>query len=125
VDIEDGGVSGVAYGDMLEFAPGDTPRYVEKPGTRIKALYFSDDWEHSNGCAFEFSVASDAGISTFAAAGRPLTREEGCRRLEAAARAGGGGFRRVRIARGEREAYGSEIPRSWQIFRTRKSLISV
>jgi hypothetical protein len=33
VDIEDGGVSGVAYGDVLEFAPGDTPRCVEKPGT--------------------------------------------------------------------------------------------
>ena len=33
VDIEDGGVSGVAFGDILEFAPGDTPRCVEKPGT--------------------------------------------------------------------------------------------
>ena len=33
VDIEDGGVSGVAYGGALEFAPGDTPRAVEKPGT--------------------------------------------------------------------------------------------
>lgn len=33
VDVEDGGVSGVAFGDTLEFAPGDTPRCVEKPGT--------------------------------------------------------------------------------------------
>ena len=33
VDIHDGGVSGVAYGDVLELAPGDTPRCVEKPGT--------------------------------------------------------------------------------------------
>ncbi len=33
VDVNDGGVSGVAYGDLIEFAPGDTPRCVEKPGT--------------------------------------------------------------------------------------------
>ncbi len=33
VDVNDGGVSGVAYGDVIEFAPGDTPRCVEKPGT--------------------------------------------------------------------------------------------
>lgn len=33
IDIHDGGVSGVAFGDLLEFAPGDTPRCVEKPGT--------------------------------------------------------------------------------------------
>ena len=33
VDVDDGGVSGVAYGAVVEFAPGDTPRAVEKPGT--------------------------------------------------------------------------------------------
>ena len=33
IDVHDGGVSGVAFGDVLEFAPGDTPRCVEKPGT--------------------------------------------------------------------------------------------
>jgi hypothetical protein len=33
VDIKDGGVSGVALGDVIEFAPGDTPRCVEQPGT--------------------------------------------------------------------------------------------
>lgn len=33
VDVADGGVSGVVYGNVLEFAPGDTPRCVEKPGT--------------------------------------------------------------------------------------------
>jgi hypothetical protein len=33
VDVEDGGVSGVAFGSTLELAPGDTPRCVEKPGT--------------------------------------------------------------------------------------------
>jgi hypothetical protein len=33
VDVNDGGVSGVAHGSVVEFAPGDTPRAVEKPGT--------------------------------------------------------------------------------------------
>jgi hypothetical protein len=33
VDVNDGGVSGVAHGNVLEFAPGDTPRAVEKAGT--------------------------------------------------------------------------------------------
>src|SRR6202167_3919329 len=32
VDIYDGGVSGVVQGDIVEFAPDDTPRCVEKPG---------------------------------------------------------------------------------------------
>ncbi len=32
VDISDGGVSGVLLGDVIEFAPEDTPRAVEKPG---------------------------------------------------------------------------------------------
>ncbi|MBZ5530642.1 MAG: hypothetical protein LAO20_04355 [Acidobacteriia bacterium] len=29
VDVDDGGVSGVAHGDVIEFAPRDTPRVVE------------------------------------------------------------------------------------------------
>jgi hypothetical protein len=33
IDIHDGGVSGVLMGNVLEFAPDDTPRCVEKPGT--------------------------------------------------------------------------------------------
>ena len=32
IDINDGGVSGVVQGDIMEFAPDDTPRCVEKPG---------------------------------------------------------------------------------------------
>lgn len=32
IDVNDGGVSGVALGGLLEFAPQDTPRAVEKPG---------------------------------------------------------------------------------------------
>lgn len=31
VDVADGGVSGVVQGDIIEFAPDDTPRAVEKP----------------------------------------------------------------------------------------------
>jgi len=38
IDVNDGGVSGVAYGDVIEFAPGDTPRCVEKPGTAAMPL---------------------------------------------------------------------------------------
>lgn len=33
IDVNDGGVSGVALGNVVEFSPGDTPRCVEKPGT--------------------------------------------------------------------------------------------
>jgi hypothetical protein len=33
IDVGDGGVSGVVQGDLVEFAPGDTPRCVDKPGT--------------------------------------------------------------------------------------------
>lgn len=33
IDINDGGVSGVVQGGVVEFAPDDTPRCVEKPGT--------------------------------------------------------------------------------------------
>ncbi len=33
VDVNDGGVSGVVLGEVIEFAPRDTPRCVEKPGT--------------------------------------------------------------------------------------------
>lgn len=32
IDVDDGGVSGVVFGDAIEFAPGDTPRCVEKLG---------------------------------------------------------------------------------------------
>lgn len=32
IDVADGGVSGVIHGDVMEVAPGDTPRCVEKPG---------------------------------------------------------------------------------------------
>jgi hypothetical protein len=35
VDIRDGGVSGVLLGNVIEFAPDDTPRAVEKPGISL------------------------------------------------------------------------------------------
>lgn len=38
VDIDDGGVSGVVMGGVAEFAPHDTPRCVEKPGTAALAV---------------------------------------------------------------------------------------
>lgn len=38
VDISDGGVSGVVEGGVMEFAPDDTPRCVEKAGTVSIAL---------------------------------------------------------------------------------------
>ncbi|HZT94753.1 MAG TPA: hypothetical protein VE985_09775 [Gaiellaceae bacterium] len=37
VDVNDGGVSGVALGHVVEFVPGDTPRGVEKPGVALLA----------------------------------------------------------------------------------------
>lgn len=32
IPLDDGGVSGVSIGDVIEFAPADTPKCVEKPG---------------------------------------------------------------------------------------------
>jgi hypothetical protein len=45
--------------------------------TRFRALYFSDDWEWSHGCTFEFAVAWDAGLPTYTQAGRSLALDEG------------------------------------------------
>jgi len=33
IDVNDGGVSGVALGNVIEFTPNDTPKGVDKPGT--------------------------------------------------------------------------------------------
>ncbi|HYN19491.1 MAG TPA: DUF4406 domain-containing protein, partial [Thermoanaerobaculia bacterium] len=52
--------------------------------TRCKAVYFGDDWEYSNGCAFEFAVAHDAGIPTYDAGGESLTLEQGVEKIVAA-----------------------------------------
>ncbi|WP_252947702.1 hypothetical protein [Oceanicola sp. 502str15] len=67
VDISDGGVSGVLQGRILEFAPDDTPRCVEKPGVAsmsfelgmslLEAVYgFRPDIEAVAGERTEFSI---------------------------------------------------------------------
>lgn len=54
--------------------------------TRFRAVYFSDDWEYSNGCTFEFAVAWDAGLPTFDARGHDLGLPAGIALIERAAR---------------------------------------
>lgn len=67
VDVFDGGVSGVAQGCTLEFAPDDTPRCVEKPGVAslplgmglamLKTVYgFDPDIGDTTEARVEFSV---------------------------------------------------------------------
>jgi hypothetical protein len=67
VDIEDGGVSGVVQGDLMEFAPDDTPRCVEKPGVAsfpkpfgtsllTKVYGFAPALGDSNHARLEFSI---------------------------------------------------------------------
>lgn len=67
VDIHDGGVSGVVIGNVIEFAPDDTPRAVEKPGTAslplgwgirlLTAVYgFEPDVAVPRGTRLEFSI---------------------------------------------------------------------
>jgi len=41
IDITDGGVSGVIHGNIVEFAPDDTPRCVEKPGVCSLPKYWA------------------------------------------------------------------------------------
>lgn len=43
IDTGDGGVSGVALGEIIEFAPLDTPRGVEKPGAVSLPYQFAID----------------------------------------------------------------------------------
>jgi hypothetical protein len=50
--------------------------------TRIKAVWFNENWEFSNGCTFEFAVAADAGIPTFDHLGRTLGRKQAIQSLE-------------------------------------------
>jgi hypothetical protein len=67
VDVHDGGVSGVALGGLVEFAPGDTPRAVERPGTTalghdhalalLGTVYgFTPELEATPGERVEFSI---------------------------------------------------------------------
>ncbi|HEY0511949.1 MAG TPA: hypothetical protein VGH73_08595 [Thermoanaerobaculia bacterium] len=54
--------------------------------TRFRAVGFSDDWEYSNGCTFEFAVAWDEGLPTFDARGKDLDLPAGIVRIERAVR---------------------------------------
>lgn len=67
VNVNDGGVSGVALGDVIEVAPGDTPRCVEKEGTASfsrevglglleKVYHFRPALDFAPGVRVEFSV---------------------------------------------------------------------
>lgn len=60
VDVRDGGVSGVVQGGVVEFAPDDTPRCVEKPGVASLPM----EWgagilSKVYGLTFDFSIARD------------------------------------------------------------------
>ena len=52
--------------------------------TRVKAVYFNEGWEFSNGCTFEFAVALKYRVATFDASLRPLSRQEGLERIQKA-----------------------------------------
>lgn len=67
VDVHDGGVSGVTISNIIEFAPNDTPRCVEKPGVvslprelglRLleKVYHFRPALDYSPGLRIEFSI---------------------------------------------------------------------
>jgi hypothetical protein len=67
VDVSDGGVSGVAQGGVIEFAPDDTPRCVEKEGAAslpvswglnlLKTVYgFEPDLVDAGRGRLEFSI---------------------------------------------------------------------
>ena len=67
IDIHDGGVSGVALGDLIEFAPDDTPRAVEQAGTAalprqfglkfLRTVYgFTPELDYDLTTRVEFSV---------------------------------------------------------------------
>jgi hypothetical protein len=54
--------------------------------TRIKSVWFNRNWQFSNGCAFEFAVALDAGLPTLDRDGKPLERSVGIKLIESAIR---------------------------------------
>lgn len=67
IDIHDGGVSGVLQGQLIEFAPDDTPRCVEKPGIASLPMHlgkrilhtvygFSPDLNFPANARVEFSI---------------------------------------------------------------------
>lgn len=67
IDINDGGVSGVVFGDIIEFAPKDTPKCVDKDGvctlekkmgySILKTIYgFEPEFKFDENYRVEFSI---------------------------------------------------------------------
>lgn len=67
IDVKDGGVSGVILGNIIEFAPNDTPKCVEKPNVCslgknmgvhvLNTVYgFSPEFNFENNYRVEFSM---------------------------------------------------------------------
>lgn len=54
--------------------------------TRIKAGCFNRNWQFSNGCTFEFTVAVDKGLPTLDHNGEPLDLESAIQLIESASR---------------------------------------
>jgi hypothetical protein len=54
--------------------------------TRIKSACFNRNWQFSNGCAFEYAVAQDAGLPTLDHNGKPLELDEGVELIQSAIR---------------------------------------
>ena len=52
--------------------------------SRIKAVYFNENWEYSNGCTEELVIAFDAGLPTFEANSNPLTPPRAAALVESA-----------------------------------------
>ncbi len=52
--------------------------------TRVRSVWFNRNWQYSNGCAFEFAVAQDAGLPTYDYKGEILDRETGITLLKSA-----------------------------------------
>lgn len=54
--------------------------------SRIKAACFNRNWQFSNGCAFEYAVAQDAGLPTLDHNSKPLELDEGVELIQSAIR---------------------------------------
>lgn len=52
--------------------------------TRARCVYFNSGWQYSNGCTYELTVATHAGVPTFDAAGTALSAEAGAQLIAAA-----------------------------------------
>lgn len=61
IPLDDGGFSGVAMGDYVEVAPGDTPRCVEKPGVMQCSMDFL---EHLIYTIYHVDLDEDEGFNS-------------------------------------------------------------